>query len=96
MPQGATWAEVTLRAAPYDTPKLFLIRATHIQPEGHYRQNELRTQVCPAHLGVVNPTTYNQQGAALFVMAPPACGAHTCSDAIHYHPSLCNPNDDVA
>ncbi|GLI68325.1 hypothetical protein VaNZ11_012720 [Volvox africanus] len=45
VPPGATWAELTLRAAPYDTPKLFLIRGTQLRPESSYRQHELRTQV---------------------------------------------------
>ncbi len=45
VPPGATWAELTVRAAPYATPKLFLIRATQLRPEGSYRSHELRTQV---------------------------------------------------
>ncbi|GLC44539.1 hypothetical protein PLESTB_000062200 [Pleodorina starrii] len=45
VPPGATWAELTLRAAAYDTPKLFLIRGTQLRPESSYRQHELRTQV---------------------------------------------------
>ncbi|KAG2491863.1 hypothetical protein HYH03_009817 [Edaphochlamys debaryana] len=45
VPPGATWAELTLRASSYDTPKLFLIRGTQLAPETAYRQHELRTQV---------------------------------------------------
>eukprot|EP00198_Chlamydomonas_reinhardtii_P006605 XP_001695941.1 predicted protein [Chlamydomonas reinhardtii] len=45
VPPGATWAEMTLRAGPYDTPKLFLLRGTQLRPDTSYRQHELRTQV---------------------------------------------------
>ncbi|KAG2434097.1 hypothetical protein HXX76_007824 [Chlamydomonas incerta] len=45
VPPGATWAEMTLRAGAYDTPKLFLLRGTQLRPDSSYRQHELRTQV---------------------------------------------------
>ncbi|KAG2453913.1 hypothetical protein HYH02_002116 [Chlamydomonas schloesseri] len=45
VPPGATWAEMTLRAGPYDTPKLYLLRGTQLRPDSSYRQHELRTQV---------------------------------------------------
>ncbi|GFR48785.1 hypothetical protein Agub_g10733, partial [Astrephomene gubernaculifera] len=45
VPPGASWAELTLRSAPYDNPKLLLLRATQLRPAASYRQHEMRTQV---------------------------------------------------
>jgi hypothetical protein len=31
VPSGAAWAELTLRAGPFDTPRLFLLRGTQVR-----------------------------------------------------------------
>eukprot|EP00798_Chlamydomonas_sp_ICE-L_P009787 gene9786-7671_t len=45
VPHGATWAEVVFRAGDHDTPKLFLLRASQLQPGSSYKDTEARQQV---------------------------------------------------
>ena len=45
VPEGASWAEIVLTAGSHDTPKMFLMRATQLQPHLSYRRTESSKQV---------------------------------------------------
>ncbi|KAF6251901.1 subtilase family-domain-containing protein [Scenedesmus sp. NREL 46B-D3] len=42
-PAGATWAEMVIRAGSYDTPKVYMVRATQLLPDVRYSDSEYRT-----------------------------------------------------
>ncbi|GAX82749.1 hypothetical protein CEUSTIGMA_g10175.t1 [Chlamydomonas eustigma] len=44
VPEGASWAEITLTAGNHDTPKIFLLRATQLQPHLSYKRTESSRQ----------------------------------------------------
>ncbi|GAB4814120.1 hypothetical protein N2152v2_001166 [Parachlorella kessleri] len=45
VPEGATWAEMRIRAGQTDTPKLFLLRATQLLPHTRFSDSEHRSMV---------------------------------------------------
>ncbi|WIA14765.1 hypothetical protein OEZ85_003250 [Tetradesmus obliquus] len=42
-PAGATWAEMVIRGGSFDTPKVYMIRATQLLPDVRYSDSEYRT-----------------------------------------------------
>eukprot|EP00879_Flechtneria_rotunda_P015304 GHRR01015998.1.p1 GENE.GHRR01015998.1~~GHRR01015998.1.p1 ORF type:complete len:502 (+),score=120.67 GHRR01015998.1:1072-2577(+) len=45
VPAGATWAELSIRSGAYDSPKMFLIRATQLVPDMRYTDIEYRNNL---------------------------------------------------